>query len=314
MTRKNQSLDRIDKTWHQRATVRRYHPADPNDFQLEKKDFLPEWLPFGAHPDYLALDPVTQQKILSIAWLCYNQATIDIEYRLVIPFCLHTVETQSAFRNSEQWRHLLFETITDESYHVQLTETASQITRQHRQLLNVTLPDSFILTTMQRYQAQFHEPWQKQLIALATCIVTEIVIGEHLGVVAKAKDPALQPLVKSTTLAHMQDESVHAKIFQQILNQHYTEFNQKQMHFFNQQLPRIIAWFMQGKLHSWKSILPKLGIKKANEILGDCAKHVAETVDYNLNDLNEVADSFGLKDLTDKVLSHLHHEQHILQS
>ena len=294
---KQPQLQQIESSWHTRARVRCHPALHDNGFQLEKLDFLPEWLPFGAHPDFLSLPETLKCTLLSVAWLLYNQATIDIEYQLVIPFCLHTVSTQPRFRADHQWRQLLFQTVTDESYHVQLTEHASEMTRAHRGLQGIQIPNSFILHSMRRAQSCCASSWEKALIALTVCIVTEIVIGKHLGVVAKSRDDRLQALTTETTKAHMLDESVHAHIFKQILREHYLDFTPSQKSFFNRYLPKVISWFLTGKLVAWETLLTDLKVPKGNQILNDCARNKTSTLEYDISDLITVGEEFGITDL-----------------
>jgi hypothetical protein len=84
---RDNSLSRLLNNWESKAQVRQNFLLSEAEFDLDKQDFLPEWLPFFGHPIYEKQRHL-EQKILSVAWLIYNQVTIDIENDVVIPLCL----------------------------------------------------------------------------------------------------------------------------------------------------------------------------------------------------------------------------------
>lgn len=295
-------LNKIEATWPTRARVRSPKPFVTAAFEPEKLDFLPEWLPFGEHPDFTNLSDARKQTLLSVAWLLYNQSTISIEQELVIPFCLHATRTQPAFRDSYRWRQLLAQTVTDESYHVQLTEHASEITRQQRGLCDLKLPTSHVVSKLEQAKAEASEVWEKDILTLAVCIATEVFIGENLATVGKCQDPRLQPIAREATRLHMLDESVHASIFKHVLRQYQLQFTSKQQRYFNRIFPTVISWFFTGKLHAWSQLLVQCDIAKASEIIHDC-KRETPTVGYDLTELVQITEEFGLVDLEDKVLA-----------
>jgi hypothetical protein len=239
-----------------------------SEFELDKVDYLPEWLPFFGHPIYEKqrhLEP----KILSVAWLIYNQVTIDIENDVVIPLCL---SWRAALVNPEPLNTLLTQAMIDEAYHILLTNHAVSITREKRQLHAFQLPKSGFVQAMQNCQNQHESLRQKQLILLATGVITEVFIGAYLALIANCKDNTLQPLNILVTKAHMLDESVHGFVFATLAQELIHTFSEEEKQFFKDMLLQVVLWYFGNKTTAWYEVLPQLGFVDSHVMLQDCKK------------------------------------------
>ncbi|HNC94866.1 MAG TPA: diiron oxygenase, partial [Myxococcota bacterium] len=160
----NPHLKTILESWERRAQVRQHSLLPASSFDLSRKDFLPEWLPFFGHPTF-ERQRDREAQILSVAWLQYNQVTIEIENEIVIPLCL---ALQLDLGREEPYRTLVVQAMVDEAYHVLLTNHATEMTRKFRQLEAIRLPKGHFVSAMQKRHADCTSDWERNLVLLAT--------------------------------------------------------------------------------------------------------------------------------------------------
>lgn len=265
---RDNSLNRLLNNWESKAQVRQNFLLAEADFDLDKQDFLPEWLPFFGHPIYEKQRHL-EQKILSVAWLIYNQVTIDIENDVVIPLCL---AWRNDLANKEPLNTLLIQAMTDEAYHILLTDHAVTVARKKRNLEDIPVTRSGFVQAMENCQQQYNSPRRKHLILLATGVITEVFIGSYLALIANCKDESLQPFNIAVTRAHMLDESVHGFVFAALAQELVPNFSQADQSFFKYILPRVVLWYFGNKTTSWQTLLPFLGFTDSHRMLQECQK------------------------------------------
>lgn len=289
-------LTRIALAWERRAQVNRQHKLGTEFFDKDKNDFVLEQLPFFSHPHFLESAPHVQSQILSAAWLAYNRTTIDIETDIVNPVCAKIVAHEIPALDDPLNIEIASKTMIDESYHVLLTWQVSEITIQNRGLQALKLPKSGLVESMIRYEAHHPVSWQKLLIRVATCLITEIFIGAQLETIAKSEDQKLQPINKLATKIHFLDESTHGTIFNRFALNIYAGLDQKQKQFFRLIFPEIVYWFVNGYHHSWLVILEQLKFAKRKEMVFDCLKlHMKERINsFDYAPLNSLYQELNL--------------------
>lgn len=293
------SLNRILFNWKDKAQVRQKSLIPEVEFESDKVDFLPEWLPFSKHPIYLKQQHL-ERKILSVAWLIYNQVTIDIENDVVIPLCL---SWRKNLTDKDPLNTLLVQVMTDEAYHILLTAHAVSITREKRQLDDIPIAKSGFVRAMEDYQEQYSDPRKKLLILFATGVITEIFIGSYLAQIGNCKDISLQPLNIAVTRAHMLDESSHGFVFHSLAKELVPNFSEEDQAFFKQVLPQVISWYFNNKTTAWQTLLPYLGFEDSEIMLKECKKPINTIFEEEpWLKIESIINSLGYKDFREDVL------------
>jgi alpha-N-dichloroacetyl-p-aminophenylserinol N-oxygenase len=268
---------KIGASWEGRASVRKVALPSATSFERQKKDFVTELLPFYTHPRFVEATQETQARILSCAWLAYNQKTIDIEARILAPACtaLYEHSSFSACQGSSQ--DVIGQTMTDEAYHVLLTRHASDIARAHRGLEFLRIPRCNVVTSMLALQDEYAESWKKDLVVIVTAIVTEVFICDYLRKMSSAVD--VQPMNVLTTKMHLVDELAHASIFRAVARKLYQDMSTSERSFYVSLFAKPVEWFADRELDTWGSIFEQIQVSGRNEILGDLRAQKPEKID-----------------------------------
>lgn len=261
-------LTAILESWERRAQVRQHTLLPASSFDPTRKDFLPEWLPFWGHPTFEKQRDLEMQ-ILSVAWLQYNQVTIEIENEIVIPLCL---ALQLDLGREEPYRTLVVQAMVDEAYHVLLTNHATELTRKLRHLETIRLPKGHFVSSMQKRLVGCNSDWERNIVLLATGVITEVFIGAYLGLIGYCKDERLQPINIITTRAHMIDEAVHGVVFGALAERIVPRLGAEQKRFFWEIFPTVILWFFEGRTAAWNTLLPQIGFENGTPMIQDCRK------------------------------------------
>ncbi|GAB1542983.1 hypothetical protein NUACC21_56570 [Scytonema sp. NUACC21] len=265
-------LEKMGGNWHKRAQVKQRieQKSQPElAFDETKDDFRRDLLPFKDHPDFLAAPLEMQKKILSLGWIAYNEKTIDIESKVITPACNHIIYRSVPGVEDGISQEIASETLVDEAYHVLLAINACRMTRERRGLEQLRLPEFNLVTKMQREQDNFHEPWKKILIQVATAIVSEVFISDYLDLLSH--DTTIQPFNRLSVATHRRDEMAHSGIFKHLAKCIYNELTPQQKEFFIEVLPKPVLWFANVELNVWKAMLEQIGFAKAESVIADCA-------------------------------------------
>lgn len=286
----NTILSKISLSWEKRSQAKKNNILTHKMFDPNKNDFVLEHLPFFNHPLFQESEAQMQSTILSAAWLAYNRTTVDIEIDIVNPICSEIIFEHIPGLKNQLSKDIASKTMIDESYHVQLTLQSSEITRICRGLSWLQLPRSGLVQSMWHYQNLYPETWQKTIIQLVTCIITEVFIGAQLAKIAKSTDKDLQPLNKLTTKIHFLDETTHGTIFNRIALEVYCHLNKREKKFFRKIFPEVVYWFVNGYTNSWDVILKQLKFKKRKELIQDCLKgEIKRRIDsFDYTPLNDI--------------------------
>lgn len=288
-------LEKVERTWHRRAQVKKIDLDREWIFEEAKEDFPVKLLPFKDHPAFLSVSEAMKSKILSCGWLAYNEKTIDIESLIVSPACHEIIYGKVQGAQNGNMRRIASEILVDEAYHILLTVKVCDITREQRGLQSLRFNNFNLINSMRHHQNLFPESWKKTIVLLATAIVSEVFISEYLSLIPG--DSNIQPLNREVVTAHWKDEISHGYIFDKIAGCVYHQLTQEQKEFFVEVLPKPIRWFSSPELDIWKAILNHLGFQKTEEVIADCAvddEVNLKNLDYSK--LIDLAGSLGIMD------------------
>ncbi|MBZ4018699.1 diiron oxygenase [Streptomyces purpurogeneiscleroticus] len=288
-------LARLANNWPRRAYVKKQE-LEPF-FEPDKEDFLESLLPFHAMPQYQSSSPEMKSRILSCGWLMYNAKTVQIETEIVNPTCLDIIKgTMPGLRTADSQKAVC-ETMVDEVYHVHLVEQASRLTRHHRRLEDVVVPQFNLVRYMHQRQQEYSEPWQRRMVQFATALVSETFISDYLHLLSETDD--IQSFNRMTVAAHRHDEMVHSPLFQSLAQLFLSELTETQRAAFADVLPEPVLWFADRELDIWLALLQQIGFPKAEEMIQECRKlGTADLASLDYSGIVSLAAEVGLLDST----------------
>lgn len=268
--RANSLFERLSETWEGRAQVRSFRWDTVPPWDDTKDDFLAEILPFSDHPAFVAAPNADRARCLGAAWLAWNENQIGFELSIVIPTCIRLMQGYiPGARDPAIWA-TVSEALTDEAYHIVLTQQGSVACREKRGLQDLKIPRSAVVLACERRMAELAEEWQRDLCLLATTVVTEIVIHAHLRLLSYPPE-SMQPMHALVNRAHYLDELAHAGMFRAVLKASYLAMNPDQREFFASILPEAVRWFTDWGFEQWESIFEQIQFPGRHEILAQSA-------------------------------------------
>jgi len=288
-------LQRLANSWGRRARVKKLELDGETLFDASRDDFIPDLLPFRDHPAFLSASDEMRRQILSCGWLAYNEKTVDIESKIVAPACHHIIAGDVPGLQDGVSKQIAGQTLVDEAYHELLVLRACQVTRDQRALGRLALPESQLIVSMRREQAEHSASWQKLLVQLATAIVSEVFISDYLN--RLSRETVIQPFNRLTVEAHRHDELAHGSIFKGLTKCLYGSLDRREREFFIEVLPKPVRWFANSELDVWQAMLQQLGFSATDTVIRDCRSVNEENlarIDYA--DLIVLAQNLGLLD------------------
>lgn len=255
-------------SWPNRAAVKRKEPEYDQVFEISRSDFLVELLPFRDHENFLRAPECDRQAALSCGWLAYNAKTIAVESKIVSPACMHVIDDVLPGIPARRHREAIAEALVDESYHILLTSNACDVTRVHRGLGHVRLPQFELVRCMHAEQDRHPERWKKILVQVATAVVSEMLVSDYLKLLSEADD--VQPLNVLTTAIHRKDESAHNGLFKTLGTELHDQLSPHEQEFFLQLLAKPAQWFASAELDVWQSMLTQINFPNADRMIADC--------------------------------------------
>jgi hypothetical protein len=292
--RDHERIERLTDSWSVRANVKKAGPDTTLDFDAAKPDFLTELLPFHDHPNFLKAPEEHRQAALSCGWIAYNEKTVAIESKIVSPACMHLIDGEVAGFPVSRYREAVSQALVDESYHILLVVQATGITRQRRELNELTIPSFELVARMQRQQEKHPEQWKKILIQLATAVVSEVLVSEYLSLLSNAT--GIQPLNRITTEIHRRDESAHNGLFKSLGAVIYSGLSKREKEFFVRALAQPSMWFASPELDVWQSMLEQIGFPGARAMIDDCrAQRRLRGVRLDLSTLENLFADLGVE-------------------
>jgi hypothetical protein len=291
-------FERLSATWERRAQVRSFRWDTAPDWDPDKDDFLAELLPFGDDPAFLAAPAADRARCLAAAWLAFNENQVGYELSIVIPTCVRLMQGYiPGARDPATWA-TISEALTDESYHIVLTQQGSEQTRERRGLRGLQIPRSAVVVEFERVIAAQAEEWQRDLVRLAATVVTEIFIHAHLRMMSYPPD-SLQPLHGLVTRTHFTDELAHAGLFRAVLKAAYAEMTGEQRAFFASVVHLPVRWFADTDLSQWTAMFRQLAFPGGDDILARASASRRELVDFS--SLVAVCDEVGIEGVRERL-------------
>lgn len=264
-------LNKLSSYWPRRAIVKK-EELDFGLFDPTKVDFIEELLPFSDHPTYQQLDSNLKNKILSSAWIAYNEKTIALETAVVNPLCVDIIYNQLPGLNNETCTKTASEIMTDEAYHVLMVVNSTKITRQNR-MLYFHLEKLNLVQHMQEEQDKYPEYWQKCIIQFITALVAEIFTSKSMA--ALSKNTAIQPLHQKTVHAHYIDEAAHGSVFKELAKLFFARLATNEKNFFIRNILKPSQWLADPELNNWNIIFDNINVRNTRELIEDCKQNYA---------------------------------------
>ncbi|MDQ2994605.1 MAG: diiron oxygenase [Pseudomonadota bacterium] len=286
-------LTKLNKGWHERSRIKASQTdLSGIEFDLSREDYIEELLPFHNHPLYQCATQEMKSKILTCAWLIYNEKTVAIETQLITPCCVDIINGIVPGLAHSVFREAAAEAMVDESFHTLLVLKANEITSLHRKI-NLDFPQFELISKVSEYKESCKFEWQKSLITMIASGVSELFVSDYLKLLSHNNE--IQKLNKLTVEAHYKDEIRHSKIFGVFLKCMYASLPQDQKVFFAETLAKPVYWFADKELNVWESVLTQIGFPHVDQVIKD-AQSVQQ---YNLEILDTTkldvfANSIGL--------------------
>jgi len=264
-------LRRIADSWPRRATIRTDldRIAEPEDYDESLPDYPVRLLPFAEHPLFLAATPEQRQKVLTMAWLVYNERVIAAEEYVANP--TFAMIMHGVFPGAEglHLKRAVQQTHVDEVWHTYMHMVAMQRTREVRAVTGEpAYPHTVTYRRLLEADARVSEKWERDLLKLVWTTVSEISVNAYLELLSR--DETVQPLHTLVPRLHARDESAHSSVMVEVAKALYLHLDERQRRAFTDCLPRALHAFVEQDFEVWPGILRAAGIEGADEIVADC--------------------------------------------
>ncbi|MGH2689525.1 MAG: diiron oxygenase, partial [Actinomycetota bacterium] len=239
-------LRRLAASWPRRATVRtdldRIEAPSVHDPAIP--DYPVALLPFAAHPDFLAATPDQRQRVLTLAWLTYNERVIAAEEHIANPAFALIMHGAFPGADSIEIKRTVQQAHIDETWHTYMHMMAMQRTRELRGITDE--PERPHAVTLQRLidaRAEAPEEWERNLLTLVWTTVAEVSVNAYLTLLSR--DETIQPLHSLVPQLHARDESAHSSMMVEVTKSLYVHMNREQRDSFCRALPRALKAFTE---------------------------------------------------------------------
>lgn len=272
-------LQRMARSWPQRASVRGDLYAQSAGYvDRERPDYPIELVPFARHPRFLAASSDRQRDILTWAWLVYNERTIQSEELLANPCLTAIMHGEWPGATDIHLRQAVQQCLIDEHFHTLIHLTAIHETRAFRGIngqLNCPPTITWRRLLDARTQPDITEPWQRSLLLLLYGVVAEVSIKAYLNLIAD--NTVIQPRHSTIASIHNHDESAHGQLLVEVTKVLWHHLSERERHFFVDKLPGALSAFVEHDFSAWRAILNHVGLRGADEVIGDCEAEAAES-------------------------------------
>jgi len=264
-------ISQLMRNWPKRSTVRGCYFDElkkQKDYNPAISDYPTEMVPFWNHPTFEKVDCEIKEKILTWAWINYNQRTIHAEEKVANP-AFHLL-MQGIFPGCDtfEMRSVVQQSLIDEHFHSLMHYNAIEATKRVRDLTDtIHFPDSITYRELVKAQSEVSEKWKKQSMVLVWAIVSEISINAFLSLLSGSK--TIQPIHSLIAKLHDIDEYSHSSVLIEITKSIYVRMNREQQDFFIKYLPSALKAFIAQDYSVWTNILEHYNVKGIKEIIGD---------------------------------------------
>ncbi len=264
-------LRRIADSWPRRATIRTDldRVATPEEYDESLPDYPERLLPFAQHPLYLAASPQARQRVLTLAWLVYNERVITAEEKVANPTFAMIMAGVFPGADSVHAKRAVQQTHVDEVWHTYMHMVAMQRTREVRAVADEPVyPHTVTFRRLLAAEAQASERWERDLLKLVWTTVSEISVNAYLELLSR--DESVQPLHALVPRLHARDESAHSSVMVEVAKGLYTHMNGEQRRAFLTALPMALRAFVAQDFAVWPAILARAGRARGAQIVADC--------------------------------------------
>ncbi|MDV8022648.1 diiron oxygenase [Rhodococcus sp. IEGM 1330] len=273
-------LKRLNAAWPKRSTlasdIGRLH-TDDEFFDPSVPDYPEHFLPFANHPSWIDAGAEQRQKVLTAAWLVYNQRVITAEEEVANPTFQRIAHgtlfglSGAALREAAQQAHV------DETWHTYMHILAMRKTGELRGMDTMpTYPDAVTYRRLVEARAASSGEDENEILDFAWTVVSEISINAYLELLSNDQD--IQPYHSLVTRLHARDESAHGAVLIEIAKAAYGAMSEQQRRWFVTALPRALRAFAETDYSVWPIVLSHAGFEDADAI-------VAEMKNYPGNEL-----------------------------
>jgi hypothetical protein len=263
------AVSKISKSWGRRAIVRsRVDRPDFCDFDADLPDFPSSLIPFFDHPLYVAAPEEKRREVTALAWIAYNERTVAIEDEVVNPSFLLIAGKAFPGAEGRHFQEAMRQGLVDEHYHTLMHLEAIKETEMRRGIAE--RPGFMRPVTCRRLEATragCSEGWERDLMALAFGVVSEVSVSAYLDLLAK--NHQIQPANRRLVALHNRDEFGHGKLLAEVCKALYNHMSSRQREFFVGILPEALIAFVSHDYSVWETILDHVDIERSAEIIAD---------------------------------------------
>ncbi|WP_048697343.1 diiron oxygenase [Erwinia piriflorinigrans] len=257
-------LDGFSESWDKTSSVKK-PSVSFTCFEAEKADYPESLVPFHQHPLYQKLDHETKTRILSAAWIWYNEKTEFLEELIVNPACQLIVTKRFFGACSNEVRRLISQIMVDEQYHAYMSIYPSIFTREKRDLEGLYFEYPHVIKRYRDIDNTHNDEGTKNILLLAFMVVAELSINGYLNLLSKNED--IQPLNKEITYNHQKDEARHSFIVKQVAKDIYINMSEEEKTLFSGFINEALIAFVKAEFLPWKIILEFIGVPFAEELI-----------------------------------------------
>ncbi|MFD0887212.1 diiron oxygenase [Streptosporangium algeriense] len=265
-----QTLRRLSAAWPRRATIRTDldRVTEAGDYAEEVPDYPLRFLPFAEHPDFQAVTDEQRRRVLTLAWLVYNERVVTAEEYVANP--TFAMIAHGVFPGADRFEvvEAVQQAHIDETWHTYLHMIAM---RRTRELRNVTsephYPHAVTYRMLLAEQAKCDERWQRDMLSFVWTVVSEISVNAYLELLSR--DETIQPLHSLVTRLHSRDESAHGPVMLEVAKAVYAHLDRRQREFFTRAVPTALRAFVTQDFEVWPGILRHAGVAGATDIVND---------------------------------------------
>lgn len=290
-------VERLAAAWPRRATVRSGEAyealADESAWDAELPDYPLRLVPFADHPRFAEADPQQRQRVLTLAWLVYNERVITAEDHVANPAFALVQRGVFPGADTPALRSVVQQTLVDEHWHTHVHHLAVQRTCERRDVdARGWFPPSITYRTLLAEQAKVTEPWERDLLTLLWTVVSEISINALLCLLST--DDTIQPLHRAVTAVHAKDERAHGAVMVEVTKALWGHLTPRQRDAFVAWFPTAYEAFSAQDRSAWEVIVDRVGLAGGREMLAERNGGGLLVRDYS--GLERLARQLGIRD------------------
>ena len=250
----NKLLEKFEEKWGRIAQVKKSDLI--KSFDCFYPDFDDNLIPI------INLSELSDEEVSllrSIGWIIYNNRTIDIENKLISPFCMAVLSDQLPFPSN--YKELLADTLIDESFHIRLSIQGIEIVKKFRGI-NISLPESSLAKYFKN--RIFQNPSSQILIQMAASIASETMITDYLDLLSSSN---IQPYLRQIVVAHKKDEAIHDVVFSELSKEYLRQMDDDMKVRFAVEVKGFVDAFKQHDYNAWRQCIAQVNELKSTKII-----------------------------------------------